>query len=355
LYWLYTYGTVYYDGIDGSPSFNLKNPHQRSFENLQFNPAPSIVNELPFVENDSIYFGLGPSYWSAKFINSPTNIRLSIYYDNKDSLYPNYPNAAFLRQDYSMKSYPATPINIYQNNNLIASSTLSPFAIFLVAASWPHNISSINLPSTGKYEARVDFPYKNKGLDMLGKVRASFDTSLADPNPPAFKRLYYYSNNARSEVYDSSKPNRVEFELDPIGGTMGTVTVNYTASGGTMTPAAMTVTNGVYSANIPSVSGLTKMTIQITGADSSGNSLSYTFELPVSTAPPVPSGTIALTPTPAGKPGDANGDMKVDEADYTIWLAHFGQSVSGVANGDFNADNKVDGVDFSIWTAHYGT
>jgi hypothetical protein len=52
--------------------------------------------------------------------------------------------------------------------------------------------------------------------------------------------------------------------------------------------------------------------------------------------------------------GDANGDGKVDEADYAIWLAHFGQPTNlGVRVGDFNVDGFVDGMDYSIWVTHY--
>lgn len=60
------------------------------------------------------------------------------------------------------------------------------------------------------------------------------------------------------------------------------------------------------------------------------------------------------TPTPTVKPGDANGDGKVDDQDYTIWLAHYGQSLSGPANGDFNNDGKVNGIDYVIWLNTYG-
>ncbi|CAN5353509.1 hypothetical protein BH10PAT1_BH10PAT1_5270 [soil metagenome] len=35
--------------------------------------------------------------------------------------------------------------------------------------------------------------------------------------------------------------------------------------------------------------------------------------------------------------------------DYTIWLSHFGQNISGISNGDFNNNGKVDGVDYVIW------
>lgn len=62
--------------------------------------------------------------------------------------------------------------------------------------------------------------------------------------------------------------------------------------------------------------------------------------------------TKALVPTPTPSPitvikkGDANGDGKVDGADYTIWL-------SGSLDGDFNEDGRVDGVDYVIWINNY--
>ncbi len=74
--------------------------------------------------------------------------------------------------------------------------------------------------------------------------------------------------------------------------------------------------------------------------------------------PTSPPGATA-TPTPPsqpGKPGDANGDGKVDGVDYTIWLNHYLlPSTQGAQDGDFNADGKVDGVDYSIWLKNYLT
>lgn len=71
---------------------------------------------------------------------------------------------------------------------------------------------------------------------------------------------------------------------------------------------------------------------------------------------PVPTVTPTSTPTPTStiKPGDANGDDLVNEIDYTIWLSHYGQVVSGVTNGDFNGDGHVDGIDYTIWLNYYG-
>ena len=74
----------------------------------------------------------------------------------------------------------------------------------------------------------------------------------------------------------------------------------------------------------------------------------------VSGGTPTPTPTLTPTPTPAPKPGDANGDSLVNETDFTIWLSHFGQTISGVINGDFNGDGHVDGVDYTIWLNNYG-
>lgn len=52
--------------------------------------------------------------------------------------------------------------------------------------------------------------------------------------------------------------------------------------------------------------------------------------------------------------GDANNDRKVDEADYTIWLSKFGQSLRGPENGDFDSNGVVDGIDYTTWLYHFG-
>jgi hypothetical protein len=56
------------------------------------------------------------------------------------------------------------------------------------------------------------------------------------------------------------------------------------------------------------------------------------------------------------KPGDANGDGKVDGLDYVIWLNNYGTTTTGGASkGDFNGDTKVDGLDYVIWLNNYGS
>jgi hypothetical protein len=63
---------------------------------------------------------------------------------------------------------------------------------------------------------------------------------------------------------------------------------------------------------------------------------------------PLPSPTVSL------RDGDANGDGRVDMADYSIWLANYGESTTrGNEVGDFDASGVVDGIDYSIWLQNY--
>lgn len=71
---------------------------------------------------------------------------------------------------------------------------------------------------------------------------------------------------------------------------------------------------------------------------------------------PLPSNRPTPTPTtiPVVKIGDANGDGRVDGADYTAWLLNYGRTTSNRAlDADFNEDGKVDGIDYSLWLNNY--
>ncbi len=55
-------------------------------------------------------------------------------------------------------------------------------------------------------------------------------------------------------------------------------------------------------------------------------------------------------------PGDANGDVHVTGADYTIWAANYDPNGPGGATldmGDFTGDGYVTGADYTIWAANY--
>src|SRR6185437_7202269 len=147
---------------------------------------------------------------------------------------------------------------------------------------------------------QTSFPYTAKGLSMMASVQATFDTSQADSNPPAMKRLYYYTNDVRSEIYDPQATNRLELEFDPVGGTVADVTVAFSSDGQTFQPVSVNNSNSVYSATLPQVD-TSKITVRIVASDSSNNVLTYTFELPKGTAA-FPTPTVTLTPTSTPQP-----------------------------------------------------
>jgi hypothetical protein len=54
------------------------------------------------------------------------------------------------------------------------------------------------------------------------------------------------------------------------------------------------------------------------------------------------------------KPGDVNGDSKVDLQDLSILLTHYGQGATQT-QGDLSGDNQVTLLDLSILLSHYGS
>ena len=98
--------------------------------------------------------------------------------------------------------------------------------------------------------------------------------------------------------------------------------------------------------------------------DVSGNSFTLTYYKGGTTAPlytktftkgsiPNISNTPPPTVPPAGKPGDANADNKVDGLDYVIWLNNYNKPAAGAGKGDFNSNGLVDGLDYVIWLNNY--
>jgi hypothetical protein len=67
---------------------------------------------------------------------------------------------------------------------------------------------------------------------------------------------------------------------------------------------------------------------------------------------------ITLLVQPAGavtvaNRADLNGDGRVDQVDFSIFAAHFGQRGAGVP-GDLNGDGVVDTLDLSLFAAAFG-
>lgn len=52
-------------------------------------------------------------------------------------------------------------------------------------------------------------------------------------------------------------------------------------------------------------------------------------------------------------PGDANGDGRVDGADYQAWTSQF-ETVGDALSADFNGDGRVNGADYLVWASAFG-
>lgn len=61
---------------------------------------------------------------------------------------------------------------------------------------------------------------------------------------------------------------------------------------------------------------------------------------------------LPVAATPSIKAGDANGDGRVDNEDYKVWLDEF-RSKQG-RRSDFDKNGRVDGVDYALWHINYG-
>jgi hypothetical protein len=79
---------------------------------------------------------------------------------------------------------------------------------------------------------------------------------------------------------------------------------------------------------------------------------SSTAPSPSIAASPIASSSPVVSPSPV-KPGDIDGNNKVDIFDYNILLTNFGQTGSGI-QGDLNGSGKVDIFDYNILLTNFG-
>lgn len=248
---------------------------------------------LPDLKENVIYEGLGPSVWFGAFNNTKTAINIKSYLVGLNYYNLGGDAPAFQRQDYATRPFNDIPFTLSKNGSIFYSGVLPNFRYNY------SRLATIYTTETGIYSFSTDFPYKSKGQDMTAKVRASFDTANSDPNPPAIKRLYSYTNDARSEIYDPNGINKIEVEFDPVGGSISSVAISFSADGINFQPLTVNNNGTEYSAYLPKTE-TGKIAVSLLTKDIAGNELNYTFELPkgVSNAP-VPTITPTATPTPA--------------------------------------------------------
>jgi subtilisin family serine protease len=238
--------------------------------------------------SEGVFAGLGPMVWFGKFANDSTQIAINDVHKL---------GILLKRQDYAIAEYDDVIYTVLNSaNQQIGTGTIPGYYHGVsdqdTSVGVPNILEPVtfDLPSQGKYTVDLTYPYFVGSQTYQATVSSTFKTNnVDDKNPPALTKLYYYKNDGlnRGEKYNPSKPNRIEFEIDPVDGTLDTAntTASFQFDNGTKGKVVLdswASENGhTFSGKIKKFTGVTKITITITTKDLAQNKLIYKFELPV--------------------------------------------------------------------------
>ncbi len=214
-----------------------------------------LSDETVWLKDDLIYkVSESGHFWYAGFGNTNTKIYANSYKGNES----NY----FYSQTYDDVYDTNRSYKLYDSGTLDSSGSLD----------------KINFSITqGRWSLVVENNFTLNTIENSARVNATFDTSLADKNPPAFKYLHMYTDNLYSDFVYTEKTNEFEFELDPVSGTLASVDMWYYDT--SWHALSLTSSGNVYNTSLPSGITTTKVRFRILAVDDSGNSLDYEFDL----------------------------------------------------------------------------
>lgn len=232
--------------------------------------GPSLT--LPALEGTTQYTGLGPSVWTGMFDNDPTSLVIRNVYGVLPS--------PFLRQDFTFGEHEDVPFTVSQGGSPVASGTFQRHLFSSEFLDFTDELARVDLPSPGAYDLHLDTTVPVHGVATTMSVDAHVNTSLPDPNAPSITKLWTWTDGTRSETYDPSATNLIRVGLDPIGGTIASVTAGVATDGVTFAPMTVTPVGGEYQITLPGGLTGTLVTIRLMATDAAGNALTVTFDLP---------------------------------------------------------------------------
>jgi subtilisin family serine protease/chitodextrinase len=294
-----------------SPSFSLATAKQRSVNNL----AETTV--VPSYAGNTIYNGLGPTFWNAKFNNTSTIVTLNPFSGSNSSYFP----TALMRQDYSIGEESSNvPYQILSGSSVISSGNLPLFSASFDSMTSTDALFSKTVSTAGSYTFNSNFTYKIQNQSMNGLVNATFNTSLSDKNPPTITKLYFSSNSCRSERYNSLYTSTINTIFDPVGGSISSATASYaTDIDSNFSPLTMSGSGTTYSIAIPASITGSKLKIKLFVTDNASNTFTYTFEVPI---------VSTVVSTCDGQDGPTTPDATPPTATITSPIA--GTTISGI-------------------------
>jgi serine protease AprX len=253
-----------HDLLYESPLYALhQNQTARYMDYIQYDLSP--------IQSDIIYSGLGPEFPFMAFNNGPT----SLTFGAQKGLSLNF----FLSQsrDYFSHNPPyLEPYTLYDNDDGVVEESLIGYG-------------ETSLSAPGKYTFSVEdrvYPIERDGFRV--KVNYTFNTSLSDNDPPAITDLYLQTGGVMSDVLDEDKNNVIYVTVNPDGGSILSFNASYyNLTWRRMSPAEIASSGGVinYSILIPGIIPDNNMSISLSSTDSSGNSVSFVFNIPTDHAP----------------------------------------------------------------------
>ena len=250
-------------------------------------------------------------------------------------------NGNFIRHAVNEKFYPAASANVLSVAALDINNLLAPYSEHndATAGNWVSVAAS-----GGMFATSSDREYGIASTWPSSSYYFNLGTSAAAPHVSGIAGLIW-----------ALKPTLSNFQLK----TLIEQTANKSIAAGTTNFGMIDSVKALDSVNIPFNTPTRTPTRSPTPSATKSPTPTRS---PTPFISPTRSVTPSRTPTPinptsptapAGKPGDANGDNKVDGVDYVIWLTNYNKQAFGASRGDFNNSSFVDGLDYVIWRNNY--
>jgi subtilisin family serine protease len=200
--------------------------------------------------------GLGPLHWFARFDNpSPTAIRMV------PAIGANMFFRAYQGGDVSWELHQAFELH-NAAGDLVGSGDIGPYT--------GGSTITIGLGASGAYSMTLPFTYTLGTQTAQGRIIASFNTTLADPNPPYFKVLRILEADQPVDV--ASEAVELRMVITDATGTAPTVSVAYDVGSGWQSVGA-TRSGEVYTSYLPIFPDGTSVHLRIIATDAAGNKL----------------------------------------------------------------------------------
>ncbi|MBD3249814.1 S8 family serine peptidase, partial [Candidatus Woesearchaeota archaeon] len=234
------------DELIRSPNFYAVNTSHMKTE---------LSDNTVWLKDDLIYkVSESGHFWYAEFLNENDRIYALPYIGNQSRFFytQTYDNVNGMEQSYEL----------YDSGTFDSGGSLD----------------TINFSITqGVWSLIIENNFTLNTIENSARINATFDTSLADKDPPALEYMHMYTDNLYSDFVYTKKTNEFEFKVDPLDGAIASVNMWY--NNGSWNSIALTNIGNIYNATVPSGITTTKVRFRILAVDDSGNSLDYEFDL----------------------------------------------------------------------------